>query len=144
LRAQFEQGCFDKVFLESKWQKMSIAALTNNSTEDLIASLFAEALGFEGIALDDDFFRHGGTSIQAVHLMSLLQSKFGPDAPRIDDLFRCPTIRSMAELILRADDTSDPNMHSLNQIATRCSALEGQHNRRSARINSRLTNGGVL
>ena len=140
LRAQFEQGCFDHIFLESKWQKMSIAALTNNSTEDLIASLFGEALGLEGLALDDDFFRHGGTSIQAIHLMSLLQSKFGPEAPRIDDLFRCPTVRSLAELILRAGETSDPNMHSLNQIATRSSALEGQQNRRSARINSRLTN----
>ena len=144
LRAQFEQGCFDQVFPGSKWRKISTAPPANNSVENLIASLFAMALGEEGIAPDDDFFKHGGNSIQAVSLMSLLQSRFGPDAPRLDDLFRYPTPQLLAASILVAGEKSDPEWHGKYQADTRFRAVEGRQRRRSERIIFRRISGGAL
>lgn len=53
------------------------AELPRTSTETRLGVLFCEVLGLAGIGIDDSFFAAGGTSLQAVRLLSKIEAGFG-------------------------------------------------------------------
>jgi len=63
--------------------------------ETKIAALWAEALGLDTVAADEDFFDLGGTSITAIRLLPEIAEQFGVE-PSIGVIFDHPTAREMA------------------------------------------------
>ena len=57
--------------------------------------LFAEALGLESVAPDDDFFALGGDSLKAIRLFARIEAEFGKRLP-LSALFATPTPSGIA------------------------------------------------
>ncbi|WP_395139624.1 amino acid adenylation domain-containing protein [Armatimonas sp.] len=60
-----------------------------------VESLFAEALGLESVAPDDDFFALGGDSLKAIRLFARIEAEFGKRLP-LSALFATPTPSGIA------------------------------------------------
>ena len=67
-------------------------------TQQKLAGLWSEVLGWKEVSIYDDFHKLGGDSIVATRLMKLLDGQF-PGLLNIADIFAFPTISEMAEYI---------------------------------------------
>src|SRR5450830_251314 len=81
-----------------------------------VAGLWRQVLNLKDIAPDANFFDVGGHSLLLVRLYDLLTAEFGTVAS-ISDLFRFPTIRSLAEHLsghedIRETEQTAPTVHS--------------------------------
>ena len=74
-----------------------ISARPSTPTEAAIARIFAEVLG-RSIGTDASFFEHGGTSLGAIRVVRRVRDELGASI-RVLDVFRQPTIRSLATRI---------------------------------------------
>ncbi|MBM0274432.1 amino acid adenylation domain-containing protein [Micromonospora sp. STR1s_6] len=63
--------------------------------EEILCGLFAEVLGVDEVGVDDDFFSHGGNSLSAIRLTSLIRATLSP-ALEVRAVFDAPTPGSMA------------------------------------------------
>ncbi len=63
--------------------------------ERIIAAAWCEVLGIGQVGVHDNFFDIGGNSVAATRLHSLLESRL-PQPPSMVDLFRCPSVRTLA------------------------------------------------
>jgi amino acid adenylation domain-containing protein len=63
--------------------------------EDVLCSLFAEALGVEQVGIDDNFFALGGDSILSMRLVSRICATFGLKMGN-RTLYEAPTVEAMA------------------------------------------------
>ncbi len=68
-------------------------------TESRIARAMADVLG-QDVGVHDDFFAAGGTSIQAIRVLSRLQNEFGGHIP-LQSFVAAPTVVGLAELLHR-------------------------------------------
>ncbi|HJQ64329.1 MAG TPA: non-ribosomal peptide synthetase, partial [Burkholderiales bacterium] len=66
--------------------------------EELVATLFREALARDDIGIHDNFFDLGGDSIMAARLMARLRAASGMDL-RLRNLFERPTVAGLAEAV---------------------------------------------
>lgn len=74
------------------------------ATEELVASVFAEATGSDRVGAEDDFFDLGGHSLSAMRVAARLQQLFQvPAGPSL--LFEHPTVAAVAEYVDRCRDT---------------------------------------
>ena len=90
------------------------AELPRTPIEIEIASLWAEVLARDKIALDDNFFELGGNSLSVMRVVSRVQLRFDIDLPLIA-LFQMPTVRQFASLVsgsMRASGTTDVVPHA--------------------------------
>ena len=69
-----------------------------NATEKLIASIWCEVLGLEGVGIYDNFFDLGGNSLLATVLTSRLKAVFDVDL-NLRDFFDSPSIAGIATVI---------------------------------------------
>ena len=74
--------------------------------ERSIGAIWQELLGVEEIALDENFFELGGNSLLMVQLRLKLRKVLNRDVP-IMELFRNPTVASLAGSASRADESAE-------------------------------------
>jgi acyl carrier protein len=77
-----------------------IAPRTPN--EEILARVWAEALGMERVGIHDNFFDLGGHSLQAVQLVTRASKALRRDIP-VKSLFLYPTVAALAEAVESAD-----------------------------------------
>lgn len=91
-------------------QRLPLPVLTRDSSkvafvaprtpvEDMLATIWAEALGVSRVGVHDDFFALGGHSLTAMRVVNRVQSVF-PVSCSLAALFRSPTIARFANVIL--------------------------------------------
>src|SRR6185503_1234286 len=73
--------------------------------EKTLAAIWQEVLGHERIGVDDNFFELGGSSLLLVEIEARLREAFHREIP-IVEMFRHPTIRSLAEALEPRDRRS--------------------------------------
>ncbi|HEY0133776.1 MAG TPA: non-ribosomal peptide synthetase, partial [Nannocystis sp.] len=80
-----------------------------SAAERALAAIWAEVLdiGAERIGLDDPFFDLGGHSLLLARVRAAIAARLGVEL-RIVDLFRCPTIRSLAVLLRGSEPAPAP------------------------------------
>jgi acyl transferase domain-containing protein/acyl carrier protein len=81
-----------------------------NEYERVIAGVWQELLGIEGIGVRDNFFDLGGNSLTLVQMHSRLQKAFERSIP-IAHLFQYPTIRDLAENLGETREERPALMH---------------------------------
>ncbi|MFL6284933.1 MAG: amino acid adenylation domain-containing protein [Pyrinomonadaceae bacterium] len=69
--------------------------------EEVVANVWAEVLGLEGVDAADNFFDIGGHSLRAVQVVSRLSDLFKVELP-VRLLFEAPTVQSLAAVVGRA------------------------------------------
>jgi acyl carrier protein len=67
-------------------------------TERVLAEMWAELLGVEGVGVDDNFFDLGGHSLLATQVVSRVRAVFGVDLP-LASVFDRPTVAAIATVV---------------------------------------------
>jgi acyl transferase domain-containing protein len=70
-----------------------------SAPEEIIAEVWRELLGVEGLAAHDDFFALGGHSLLATQMLNRLRRRFPGVDLRLEDVFRAPTVAALAARI---------------------------------------------
>jgi glutamate-1-semialdehyde-2,1-aminomutase len=70
-----------------------------NSTEEMLAQLWAEVLGLEKVSIQDDFFDLGGHSLLATQLISRLREALSIELP-LRCLFESSSIAELSEVVV--------------------------------------------
>jgi acyl carrier protein len=82
----------------------------------IVADILAPLLGLAGIGPDDDFFRLGGNSLQAMQVTSRVRDRFAVDV-NLADFFVEPTARRLARLVDEAVERQDREDRDLYGVA---------------------------
>jgi acyl carrier protein len=77
-----------------------------DETEQRIARVWAEVLGVEEVGVEDNFFDLGGDSLLLMRVYTRLGDTLKPGLTTVD-LFRHPTVRSLAEHLAGAGGAAD-------------------------------------
>ncbi len=85
--------------------KLNVAP--SNSTESMVAQIWAEVLKLETVGIYDNFFDFGGDSLLAIRLMDSLEKQFNRELP-LSALFLNPTIEGLASTLLYTQTNSLP------------------------------------
>jgi acyl carrier protein len=64
--------------------------------EKVLAEIWQDLLGLDRVSVDDNFFESGGHSLLMIRLQARLSEAFAIEVSMMD-LFRCPTIKLLAE-----------------------------------------------
>ena len=88
-----------------------------NALEMRLLEIWDQILGLKVSGIDDDFFEHGGNSLLAVRLMSVIQRELGVKVP-VADLFQGPTIRQLAQGIREAKNSSWTPLIKVRPVGT--------------------------
>ncbi|MGD2089536.1 MAG: SDR family NAD(P)-dependent oxidoreductase, partial [Candidatus Aminicenantes bacterium] len=99
-----------------------------NKCEKILAAIWQEVLRIDRIGINDHFFELGGHSIQATQVHLKIREVFNRDLTVLD-LFKYPTIRSLARYLEKEPKQESSFRASLNRAKTR-TRLTGQQRKR--------------
>ncbi|MEO3787184.1 amino acid adenylation domain-containing protein [Actinocorallia sp. B10E7] len=87
------------------------AEVEGTPVERVVARIWSEVLGLDGIGLDDDFFELGGHSLLAGQVVARLREECGAEL-ELSALLQSPTIRELAERVGEAGEVAaGPVLH---------------------------------
>lgn len=93
-----------------------------NEMEEIIAEIWKQALGIQKIGREDRFFDIGGHSLLAMQVLGQLRKK-GFENLQITDIFRFPTIRSLAKHLNQAQGKTSDSTSQVQDRASRRAAM---------------------
>jgi acyl carrier protein len=76
------------------------------ATEQLLATMWSEVLGFDRIGVYDNFFELGGHSLLATQIVSRVRNAFQMELP-LRTLFEDPTVASLAKAVEAAGSAKE-------------------------------------
>ncbi len=86
------------------------------ATEQALAELFVEVLGLEiDIGSDADFFKLGGDSLLAVHLLLAIEQRWQRN-PGLESIFMAPSVAGLAKIIDDGAGRSNPGLEPVIQL----------------------------
>ncbi|WP_244425135.1 AMP-binding protein, partial [Bradyrhizobium sp. STM 3843] len=88
-----------------EWQGTVEIIAPRNAAETILATIFANVLGFDRIGINDDFFALGGHSLLATRVVARAQQELGVQVP-LRILFEAPSVAGLAERLQLAPATS--------------------------------------
>ncbi|MET8046927.1 amino acid adenylation domain-containing protein [Streptosporangium sp. NPDC005286] len=91
-------GKVDRAALPAPPSRPVIVAARGGDVEDTVAGVWKTLLGLEDVGVHDNFFEVGGHSLLLLAVHGRLVELFG-DRLTVTDLFRHPTIRSLADFL---------------------------------------------
>jgi acyl carrier protein len=94
---------------------------TESPLEEQIGAIWQEVLRVPRVGAEDNFFDLGGHSLLVVHVLAKLRDAIGTTIP-ITDMFRFPTVRSMAKHLGGTTAASDALDRAQARAARRLSA----------------------
>ncbi|ACZ88334.1 non-ribosomal peptide synthetase [Streptosporangium roseum] len=81
------------------WQEPAAAKQPpRTEAEALVAEIWAEVLGLDGIGVHDDFFALGGNSLLAIRVVSRIRAAVDLEIP-VDAVFTNPTVERLADAV---------------------------------------------
>jgi sugar O-acyltransferase (sialic acid O-acetyltransferase NeuD family) len=110
----------------NQWSESGSSSVLLSDLEETIAAIWCRLLDRPSVGLDDSFFDAGGHSLLAVHLLSDLRQKLGTTL-HMTDVFRFPTIRSMARHLHSLETGGPPVAAGHNHGVARRAALTQRH-----------------
>ncbi|HEX8273414.1 MAG TPA: amino acid adenylation domain-containing protein, partial [Longimicrobiaceae bacterium] len=84
-------------------------------TEERIAALWRDLLGFERIGAHDDFFALGGHSLMATHLVARIQAELHADLS-LSAVFEAPTVAGMAARVEERRAAQEPRTAPIRPV----------------------------
>ncbi|MEU8627510.1 amino acid adenylation domain-containing protein [Streptomyces sp. NPDC048669] len=109
------------------------ATVAGTATEQLVAGLWARVLNLELVAVTDHFFDLGGNSIRLLSVLSALRERGTYGELSLVDLFRHPTVTSLAAHLDRSARGPDAGAPGTGPTAGTAAARGGdRHARRTA------------
>ncbi|HYW06823.1 MAG TPA: non-ribosomal peptide synthetase, partial [Longimicrobium sp.] len=108
------------------------AVAPRDEVEVMVAAIWREVLGVETPGIDDNFFEVGGNSLLVARVAALLHERCGYDV-RVVELFRSPTIRTLAEHL----SSAVPASLALDDTAARATARRAAAQARGKRATNR-------
>ncbi|WP_161893845.1 non-ribosomal peptide synthetase [Gordonia spumicola] len=100
-------GKLDKAALPEPVVEVVEHVAPATEAETAVAAAFADVLGGEPVSVTASFFDLGGDSLSAMRLAGRIESALGVSAS-IQDVFDAPTVRGLAERVLRNDAALPP------------------------------------
>ncbi|BAZ25556.1 amino acid adenylation domain-containing protein [Kalymmatonema gypsitolerans NIES-4073] len=92
-----------------------------NSTEEVLAAIWAQVFGLERVGIHDNFFELGGHSLLATQVISRIRQALGVEIP-IQLLFETPTIADIATAITQNQNQGREEHQTITRVANRQSA----------------------
>ncbi|MFB1482715.1 non-ribosomal peptide synthase/polyketide synthase [Corallococcus sp. RDP092CA] len=83
------------------------SAVPRSAVEKALADIWAEVLHLDAVDIHGDFFELGGHSLLATQVVSRIRASLGVELP-LGELFRAPTVASLAERLVDARRTQAP------------------------------------
>ncbi len=111
----------------SKKSKASGASSTSNvtlkgkesedysQTEEKIAKIFSQILGFNEIGVHDSFFELGGDSVMLTQMHRIIEKEF-PGRVKVADLFAYTSVYNLAEYIVNQSSSEVRNTFNIKEI----------------------------
>ncbi len=79
-------------------EQATLPVAPRSPTEEVLAVIWAELLGVDGISIHDSFFELGGHSLSAIRMVNRVRQVFDVDL-RIRSLFESPTVAGLAAVV---------------------------------------------
>jgi acyl transferase domain-containing protein/acyl carrier protein len=79
-------------------------AAPETQNQQIVADIWQEILGVEGVGIRDDFFELGGDSLKAITITARIQKEMHAEVP-LAEFFNAPTISGLAEYIEGANES---------------------------------------
>ncbi|WP_099539731.1 non-ribosomal peptide synthetase, partial [Mycobacterium celatum] len=88
----------------------------SNAIEEIVAGIYAEALGLERVGVDDSFFDLGGDSMSAVRVIAAINKAFDIHLT-VRALFDAPSVSTLSRVLVRKPKANGPSFASVHGSA---------------------------
>jgi acyl transferase domain-containing protein/acyl carrier protein len=82
--------------------------------QQIVAAIWQEILGIEGVGIRDDFFELGGDSLKAITITARIQKELQVEVP-LAEFFNAPTVGGLADYIGGAEESVYSSIVSVEQ-----------------------------
>lgn len=94
-------GKLNRKALLEPHQKLHHEVMRVTCMQASLLKIWCEALGIQGMSIDDDFFELGGHSLLAVRIVVKVKQALGKDV-NVSDIYQAPSIRQFSERVRTA------------------------------------------